>query len=94
MSEIRIYADLHKYEQLEGELLCRVILTCRGTSESLAKLGITFEEGKLYHFWMDDADEEGNFDPLYFEGIVNFDHSKNYWVALVDWNSSINRSKE
>ena len=87
----RIYADLMKWGGIRGSAR-GVILTCRGTHEDLQKHDIQFEEGKTYSFWTDDGDDEGNFDPLYFDGIVEYDHKAGYWVAWVDWEAIIHAS--
>jgi hypothetical protein len=80
----RIYADLMKSGGSRGSAR-GVILTCRGTHEDLHKHDIQFEEGKTYSFWMDDGDDEGKSDPLYFDGIVEYDHKAGHWVAWVNW---------
>ena len=87
----RIYADLMKWSGIRGSAH-GVILTCRGTYEDLQKLNIQLEEGKTYSFWTDDADNEGKFDPLYFDGIVEFDDKAGHWVAWVDWEAIFHAS--
>lgn len=82
MSDQRVYADLNKWEEVEGQF--RVILTTRGTSEDLQKHGITLEEGQVLDFWMDDGDANGNPDPLHFPGEVHYDEQKSRWVADVN----------
>lgn len=89
----RIYADLMKWDQNDDEDLRRVILTCRSTFEDLKRNNLKFEQGKTYRFWMDDSDDEGNFDPLHFDGEVQFDQKRNCWVALIDWGLIVNKSE-
>ena len=87
----RIYADLMKWSGTRGSAR-GIILTCRGTYEDLQKHNIQFEEAQRYSFWMDDADDAGNFDPLYFDGIVEYDHRAGHWIAWVDWQRISNAS--
>jgi len=82
MDTQRIYADLNKWEEVNGDF--RVILTTLGTRQDLQKYGITLEEGLRLTFWMDDGDDAGNLDPLYFDGVVHYDESTQNWVAVVD----------
>jgi hypothetical protein len=81
----RIYADFNKMGADKGAEW--VILTCRGTFEDLAKLGIQLEEGQEAIFYMDDADERGNSDELEADGKVHFDEQRNHWIAILEPNS-------
>ncbi len=82
MSDQRVYADLNKWEEVEGQF--RVILTTRGTFQDLQKYGITLAEGLVLDFWMDDGDADGNPDALYFRGAVHYDEREIRWVAAVN----------
>lgn len=82
MDKPQIYADLNKWEEVEGQF--RVILTTRGTHEDLQKHGLTLKEGMTLDFWTDDGDAEGNSDPLYFQGVVTYDPKANCWTAAVN----------
>jgi len=55
-----------------------------GTVEDLGAEGLTPTEGMALHFWCGDADDQGNDDPLLFEGTIHFDLVKRYWYALID----------
>ena len=81
MGNSRVYADLNKWEEVDGQF--RVILTARGTQEDLKKYNITLEEGLVLDFWMDDEDDGGSPDPLYFHGVVHYAESRQQWVAVV-----------
>ena len=82
----RIYADLNKWDKARDEER-RYVLTCMGTLKDLRKYNVEFVEGEIYHFWMDDGDEKGNPDPIYFEGTVEYDSECGYWGAWVHSNS-------
>lgn len=92
MNTPRIYADLNKWEQVNGQHW--VILTTQGTHKDLEKYGIALREGLSLSFWMDDADDDGNFDPLHFEGVIHYDKNAAHWVAVVDWDAIHNASEE
>ncbi len=81
MKDQRIYADLNKREEVNGQF--RVILTTQGTHRDLQHYGITPEEGRVVDFWMDDEDADGNSDPLHFQGILHYDEDAQHWVAAV-----------
>ena len=91
MGSQRIYSDLNKWEEVNGEF--RVILTTMGTHQDLRKYGISLKEGLALDFWMDNGDDEGNLDPLYFNGIVHYDASGQNWVAVVDHENIHNASE-
>ncbi len=81
MKDQRVYADLNKWEEVNGEF--RVILTTLGTHKDLQRLGITLEEGLVLDFQMDDEDANGSPDPLYFQGTIRFDEDARHWVAVI-----------
>ncbi len=87
----RVYADLNKWEEVNGEF--RVILTTMGTHQDLRKYGIAPKEGIALGFWMDDGDDQGRLDPLYFDGILRYDESAQHWVAVVDRSKVRNASE-
>ncbi|HWL91692.1 MAG TPA: hypothetical protein VNP90_10055 [Actinomycetota bacterium] len=77
----RVYADLQKRS---GRA---VKLTTRGTRGDLARLGIELSDGLALRMWADDADDEGQPDPLLFEGTARWDAEENCWMADVDWDA-------
>jgi hypothetical protein len=82
MSNSRVYADFQNLDDSN-----RLRLTCTGTIEDLARLGITLNEGLVLTFYMDDADDQGESDELRVEGVVSYDESTSSWVASVDWST-------
>ncbi len=78
----RVYVDFLKTDD-EG----RLILSCYGTMQDLARYGIELREGLALTFYSDDADDAGNPDDLIVEGVVQYDKTSNQWVALIDWNA-------
>ena len=81
----RLYADFNKRDG--DDSLEWLVLTCRGTFDDLARLNIQLTEGLRATFYMDDGDKMGHPDDLEADGYVHFDAGKNYWVAIIDWNS-------
>jgi hypothetical protein len=75
----RIYAD---FQKLDGR--GRAVLTCRGTTEDLKKLGIELQEGLNVILYSDDLDARGNPDDLEVEAVVEFDRDDACWVARFD----------
>ena len=75
----RIYADFQKLDE-QG----RLILTCVGTISDLNLLGIAFEEGLRFTFYMDDADDFGNADDLEADGYVVFDEATATWRGVYE----------
>ena len=55
-----------------------------GTFEDLRTDGITPVDGMSLSFYCDDADVEGNDDPLLFEGTIHYNSQLGKWYALVD----------
>jgi len=80
MSVPRIYVDLHNLDDDN-----RVRLTCAGTLKDLEQEGIALHEGLPLSFYTDDADDQGHPDPLYVDGVVEFDATARSWVARMDW---------
>lgn len=76
----RIYADFQKVDA-QG----RLVLSCIGTVQDLARHGIELKSGLVLTFYSDDADDEGNPDDLIVEGVIEFDGALNQWVARIDW---------
>jgi hypothetical protein len=81
----RLYADFNKWDG-DGKLRW-LILTCKGTSDDLAHLGIQFVEGLEVTFYADDSDLAGNSDELEADGYVHFHKESNQWVGIIDWNA-------
>ena len=79
MGEPRIYADLMKTTH-EGHLA----LLCLGTRGDLRHYGWVLQEGMHVPFWADDADADGNYDPLVFDGTVHFEAQLGYWTAAIN----------
>jgi hypothetical protein len=80
LNPARVYADFQKVDD-EG----RLILTCQGTLQDLARHGIELREGLVLTFYSDDADDEGNPGDLIAEGLVQFDRNANHWTATINW---------
>jgi hypothetical protein len=76
----RIYADFHKCDD-NG----RLVLTCRGTAEDIAKQGLVLRDHLQVTFYMDDANDDGVPDDLENDGAVLFDAARNRWVGVIDW---------
>src|SRR5580704_1567400 len=80
----RLYADFNKWD---GDGRSRwLILTCKGTSDDLARLNIELSEGLDVVFYADDSDQAGNGDELETDGYAHFDNKTNQWVGIIDWN--------
>ena len=84
----RIYAD---FQNLDDEN--RVRLDCAGTQRDLAASGVRLASGLLLPLYTDDADDEGNADPLLADATVELSESESMWVAKVDW-SAVRRASE
>ena len=78
----RVFADFH---DLDDEN--RLRLTCNGTREDLARLGIQLRDGLELTLYTDDVNDNGDSDDLMVDGIVQFDQNNQVWVASVDWNA-------
>lgn len=65
-----------------------------GTFEDLRTDGITPVEGMSLFFYCDDADDEGNDDPLLFEGTIHYDSQLGKCYALIDKKTYHNASDE
>lgn len=83
----RIYAD---FQNLDDDN--RVLLTTAGTVRDLTAAGIALAEGASLALYTDDADDEGNADPLLAEARAEFDTDAGRWVARVDWGTLRNAS--
>jgi hypothetical protein len=83
----RVYIDLHKRVS-ESE----VSLNTLGSFWDLEAHGIMLSEGLYLYFWTDDADDNGNDDPILSEGAVHFDTSQNCWIATIDWDRLVHAS--
>jgi hypothetical protein len=79
----RIYADFQKW-RVGDERTRSLVLTCKGTFNDLARLGIQLTEGLEATFYMDDLDRDGRPDDLEADGIVHFDEEANHWIASID----------
>ena len=73
MNKHKIFADFHNADE-HG----RLRLTCLGTIEDAARLGIRFHEGMELVL----SDEE-----LEVDGTVAWNAEENRWVAAIDWNA-------
>ena len=87
----RVYADLNGGWRKEDKYI--VPLNSRATDTDIHLLGYTLTPGLKVDFWTDDGDDEGNLDPLLFEGVVQFDEHEQKWVAVADWNGFRNASE-
>ena len=93
----RVYADLNGGWRVGDEYI--VPLNSRATEKDLQSLGHVLTPGLSVDFWTDDGDDEGNLDPLLFQGKVQFDEDTQKWVAVADWDgfhnaSELNKSAE
>ncbi len=68
-----------------GGSLRQLLLTCRGTFTDLNRQGLSLIDGLEATFYMDDANENGDYDELEADGVVHFDRDKQVWVAVIDW---------
>ena len=80
----RIYADLNGGWRVGDEYI--VPLNSSATTGDLRLLDYTLSPGLTVDFWTDDGDDEGNLDPLLFQGVIQFDDDAQHWVAVADWN--------
>ena len=73
MDKHKIFADFHNADE-QG----RLRLTCLGTVEDAARLGICFHKGMTLVL----SDEE-----VEVEGTVAWNAEENRWVAAIDWDA-------
>jgi hypothetical protein len=85
----RVYADFQNLDDHN-----RVRLICAGTAEDLRRLALQLREGLALTLYTDDADDEGNPDPLLIDGTVHYDAEGKCWVAEVDWSRLRHASDE
>jgi hypothetical protein len=89
MRNPRIYADFHNLDEFN-----RLKLTCAGTRDDLARLGVRLKEGLALTLYTDDADDEGRSDELRVDGIVRYNNEEDCWTAEVDWKALRHASEE
>jgi hypothetical protein len=77
----KIYADFHNLDDEN-----RIRLTTQGTQQDLRRQNLTLTEGMPILAYMDDADDDGNPDPILVNGIAHFSATEKCWVVVVDWN--------
>ncbi len=80
----RIYADLNGGWRKENNYV--VPLNSSATENDLHLLGYTLSPGLTIDFWTDDGDDDGNLDPLLFQGVIRFEEDTQRWVAVAQWN--------
>ena len=80
----RVYADLNGGWK-DGDKY-NLWLNSTATESDLRCLGYSLVPGLVVDFWTDDTDDEGNLDPLLFQGEVEFDEDKRKWYAVTSWN--------
>jgi hypothetical protein len=61
-----------------------LLLTARGTLESLARQGVVLREGVRLRIYDEDVDEHGQQGLLCMSGMVTRDHRRAQWVARLD----------
>lgn len=88
----RIYVDLNGWEN-RGEGKFWVSMNQGFTSRDLEQ-SIELQEGVILSLWTDDLDDQNQFDPMFFEGVVHFDAERERWVAIVDWNEIYHASEQ
>jgi hypothetical protein len=79
----RVYADLNGGWRQGDQYTFS--LNSRATEADLQRLGLSPAPGLLVDFWTDDGDEQGNPDPLLFQGVVQFDEDRKQWIAVTRW---------
>lgn len=84
----KVYADFQNTDA-HG----RLRLSCVGTIEDLARLGITLRDGLQLTLYADDLDARGQRDDLLVDGVVSFSEEEHCWVAAIDW-SAIHHASE
>ena len=89
----RIYVDLNGWENQEDNKFW-VALDQPFTNRDLKDQAIELQEGIILSLWTDDLDEQNQFDPMLFEGVVHFDAERERWVAIVDWNEIHHASEQ
>jgi hypothetical protein len=89
MAAPKVYADFQNLDDFN-----RLRLTCAGTREDLARLGIQLRPGLALTLYMDDADDQGRPDELRAEGVVHFNEAEHCWVATIDWSALRHASAE
>lgn len=80
MAHPRIYADFQNLDDFN-----RLRLTSAGTLQDLERQGIRLQEGLVFTFYTDDADDEDQPDELRVEGVVQYDQEAQCWVGTIDW---------
>jgi hypothetical protein len=70
------------------------MLTTIGTREDLTRLGLELWDGLVLRMWTDDSNDQGEPDPLLFEGVARWDAGENCWMADVDWDAVRHASDE
>jgi hypothetical protein len=73
MDASRIYADFQNCDE-QG----RLRLNCAGTTEDLARLGISLAEGAVLTLYCEELEVQGR---------VVFSEEENIWVAAIDWSA-------
>lgn len=91
LDKARVYADLNGGWRVEEEYV--VPLNSSATENDLQILGYRLMPGLVVDFWTDDGDDEGNLDPLLFQGVIQFDEDTQRWIAVADWNGFQNASE-
>lgn len=79
----RIYADLNGGWRSGDQYV--VLLNSHATESDLRQPGYTLKPGLVLDFWTDDSDEDGNLDPLLFQGEVGFDEETQNWYVATSW---------
>ena len=91
LNKPRVYADLNGgWRDGDNYILW---LNSSATESDLQYLGYTLTPGLVLDFWTDDGDDEGNLDPLLFQGKTGFDEEKQTWYAIASWNDFHNASE-
>ncbi len=87
----RVYADLNGGWREGGNYI--LWLNSIATESDLLYLGYSLASGLVVDFWTDDGDDEGNLDPLLFQGKVEYDQEKQKWFAVAPWNDFYHASE-
>jgi hypothetical protein len=81
-SSARIWVDFMKTDDAR-----RLVLTTLGTLNDLKKNNLELHEGMTLNVYSDDADDAGNRNDLFVDGVVKYDPEMKRWVLEIDWNA-------
>jgi hypothetical protein len=65
-----------------------------GTLRDLERQQIQLSEGMTLTLYTDDADDAGQADELWADGVVQYNEQEKCWVAAIDWQVIRHRSEK